>query len=138
MTVSDVGAAVDPGTRAVSVRVRGGAPRRALRIGESVAAELAVAEYPRALTVPLSALVPDGERYSVFVVDAGSIAHARQVTLGGRTASVARVVQGLTAGERVVTEGAFGVSEGSKIIAPDSAATRPSPDTPPAAGAGRT
>ncbi len=135
MTISDVGAAVDPGTRAVAVRVRGVASRRPLRIGESVSAELTVAEYPRALTVPLSALVPDGERYSVFVVDAGGIAHARQVTLGGRTASVARVVQGLTSGERVVTEGAFGVSEGSRIISADSASTRP--DTVPTAGAGR-
>ena len=134
MTVSDVGAAVDPETRAVAVRVRGGAPRRALRIGESVSAELTVAEYPRALTVPLAALVPDGERYSVFVVDAGNVAHARLVKLGGRTAAVARVVEGLTAGERVVAEGAFGVSEGSRIIPPDSASTRSEAVPPPAAG----
>ena len=136
MTVADVGAAVDPQTRAVAVRVRGGTPRRTLRIGESVSAELTVAEYPRALTVPLTALVPDGERYSVFVVDTGNVAHARQVKLGGRTAAVARVVEGLTAGERVVTEGAFGVSDGSRIISPDSA--RASPDTGPPNGAGRT
>jgi hypothetical protein len=94
-----------------------------------VSAEVTIAEYPRALTVPVAALVPDGEQYSVFVVDSAGIAHARAVKLGGRTTAVARVTEGLSAGERVVTEGAFGVSEGSHIVASDSASRRAPPDS---------
>jgi multidrug efflux system membrane fusion protein len=74
------------------------------------------------VTVPVAALVPDSEGFQVFVVDTKGIAHARPVTVGGRTATVAEIRQGLTAGETVVTEGAYGVQDSARIQPPAAAA----------------
>ena len=115
--VVDVAGIVDSATRSVSVRVRAAPGKRALRIGETLFGEITVATRPRAITVPLAALVPEGDGFKVFVVDLGSLAHARPVTVGGRTAAFAEILDGVKAGERVVTLGAFGVEDGAKIAA---------------------
>ena len=73
------------------------------------------AVHPRAVAVPVDALVPDGEGYRVFVVDSGGIAHARSVTVGARTEALAEITSGLAAGETVVTRGAYGVEDGARI-----------------------
>jgi len=116
--VSGVGAAVDSVSRAVAVRVHVRRPGRRLRIGESVFARIVTAMVPRAVTVPVAALVPvpDGEGFQVFVVDSGSVAHARSVSVGGRSESTVEVLSGLQAGEIVVTSGAYGVADGAHIV----------------------
>ena len=115
-TVSDVGAALDSATRAVEVRVGVGGVRRPLKIGETVYGRIAAGTDARAVTVPLEALVPQGEAFQVFVVDKGGIAHARDVTVGGRTETAAEITSGLAGGETVVTYGAYGVSDSAKIV----------------------
>ena len=72
--------------------------------------------HPNAVTVPLEALVPEGEDFKVFVVDAAGTAHERKVSVGGRTDKVAEITEGLTGGERVVTYGAYGVSDSAKVV----------------------
>jgi RND family efflux transporter MFP subunit len=113
--VTAVGAAVDSATRAVPVRARIAHPTRTLRIGESVFGRMVTAVHPRAVVVPVAALVPEGEGYLVYVVDSTGTAHARPVTIGGRTEAVVEVASGLAAGETVVTHGAYGTSDGAKI-----------------------
>ena len=115
-SVSAVGAAVDSTSRAVAVRTRISRPVRPLRIGESVFGRLVTAVHARAVTVPVSALVPSGDRFQVFVVDSGGTAHTRAVTVGARNASLAEIVEGLSAGETVVTTGAYGIEDGTKIV----------------------
>ncbi len=124
--VLDVGGTVDSATRTVTVRVRALEPRRALRIGEVVFAEIALAVHPDATVVPLEALVPDGEAFKVFVVDSAGRVQGRSVQVGGRTDLVAEIRSGVRAGERVVTYGAYGVEDGAHVI-PMGAAR---PDTP--------
>jgi multidrug efflux pump subunit AcrA (membrane-fusion protein) len=51
-------------------------------------------------------------------VDSAGIAHARPITVGARSESLAEIVTGLAAGETVVTAGAYGVEDGAKIIGP--------------------
>ena len=116
--MSGVGAAVDSVSRAVAVRVHVRRPGRRLRIGESVFARIVTAMVPRAVTVPVAALVPvpDGEGFQVFVVDSGSVAHARSVSVGGRSESTVEILSGLQAGEIVVTSGAYGVADGARIV----------------------
>jgi len=116
--VIDVAGVVDSASRAVSIRVRAGSSKRALRIGETFFGEIALATRARAITIPLAALVPEGDGFKVFVVDSAGVAHATPVTVGGRTAAVAEIVGGVKAGDRVVTIGAFGVEDGAKIVAP--------------------
>ena len=115
-TVADVGGTVDTATRSVNVRVQAPTTRRPLRISETIYGQIAVAVHSDAITVPLEALVPDGEDFKVFVVDAAGTAHERKVSVGGRTDKVAEITQGLTAGEHVVTYGAYGVSDSAKIV----------------------
>lgn len=115
--VADIGAAVDSVSHAVPVRVRVTTPARPLRIGETIMGRITAATRPDAVTVPVEALVPEGEGFTVFVVDSAGIAHARPVTVGGRTDKVAEIREGVTAGERVVTEGAYGVQDSARVQA---------------------
>jgi len=115
-TVSEVGAAVDSATRSVRVRVHVARASRPLKIGESVFARIAAGVDPRAVTVPLEALVPEGETFKVFVVDRSGIAHSREVEVGGRNEKTAEITSGLAGGETVVTYGAYGVSDSAKIV----------------------
>lgn len=114
--VASVGAEVDTTTRGVLVRVLVPAARRTLRVGETVYGQITVATRPSAITVPVEALVPEGDGFKVFVVDAAGVAHARPVRVGGRTDKVAEITDGLTAGERVVTYGAYGVDDSAKVV----------------------
>ncbi len=114
--VSEVGAAVDSATRSVHVRVRVTRAARPLKIGETVFGRVAVGTDPRAVSVPLEALVPEGEGFRVFVVDRAGIAHARDVTVGARSETAAEIASGLSGGETVVTYGAYGVSDSAKIV----------------------
>jgi RND family efflux transporter MFP subunit len=114
-TVSFIAASIDSVTRGVPVRVRAPHTSRPLRIGETVFAQIVVGTHPKALAVPLEALVPDGEGFKVFVVDSASIAHAAQVKVGARSDSTAEILEGLAAGQRVVTYGAYGVDDSVKV-----------------------
>jgi len=115
-SVADVGAALDSATRAVEIRVRVARSTRPLKIGETVFGRVASGVVPRAVTVPVAALVPQGEGFRVFVVDSAGIAHARDVTVGGRTETLAEITAGLKGGETVVGYGAYGVSDSAKIV----------------------
>jgi cobalt-zinc-cadmium efflux system membrane fusion protein len=125
-TVADVAGTVDSASRSVAVRVRAPATRRPLRIGETVFGQIAAATRPSAITVPLEALVPEGEGFKVFVVDAAGTAHARPVTVGGRTDKVAEITSGLAAGERPSTACASATFSGLRALrsSDPSAATR--------------
>jgi len=100
--------------------------RRPLRIGEMVYGAIGIGTRPEAIVIPSEALVPNGGAFQVFVVDANGTAHARDVTVGGRSSAGVEITAGLKAGERIVTSGAYGVQDSAKVkpLAPgDSAAT---------------
>jgi membrane fusion protein (multidrug efflux system) len=125
-SVVDVAVAVDTATRSVAVRVQAPTTKRPLRIGETIFGAIVVGSAPSAIVVPLEALVPEGEEFKVFVVDANSIAHERDVKVGARTSTSARIVEGLSAGERIVTSGAYGVEDSTKVVPPkDTTKTEP-------------
>ena len=65
--------------------------------------------------IPVTALVPAGDEYKVFVVAAGDLARERKVTVGRRNEVSAEITSGLAAGERVVTEGAYGLEDSVKV-----------------------
>ncbi len=113
--ITDVGGTVDSATRSVSVRALAPPTARSLRIGETIFGQIATAVHPRAIVIPVTALVPDGDGFKVFVVTAGNIARARPVTVGRRTEASAEILSGLAAGERVVTEGAYGLEDSVKV-----------------------
>jgi len=113
--VTSIAAAVDSVSRAVAVRARLARPARTLRIGESLVGRIVTGVNPKAVTVPVEALVPEGDGFRVFVVDGAGIAHARAVRVGARSETLVEIVTGLAAGETVVTTGAYGVEDGMRI-----------------------
>jgi RND family efflux transporter MFP subunit len=128
-TVVHVAAAVDSATRGVPVRARAPGSKRPLRIGETVFGQIVVGTRARSIAVPLEALVPEGEGFKVFVVDSASIAHEQEVKVGARTDSTAEVLEGLKAGDRVVTYGAYGVEDSVKVTTASAAKSAPKGDT---------
>lgn len=114
-SVQSISALVDSATRGVAVKVRAPTTIRPLRVGETIFGQIAVGTHT-AVTVPVDALVPEGDAFKVFVVDAKSVAHARPVAVGSRAGSVAEIRSGLQAGEKVVTYGAYGVEDSAKVV----------------------
>ncbi len=115
-SVVAVSGTVDSATRSVAVRVQAPTTRRPLRIGETVFGAITVASRPNAIVVPLDALVPEGDQFKVFVVDDSGMAHDRDVKIGARSATTAEILDGLHAGERIVTAGAYGVQDSAKVV----------------------
>lgn len=136
-TVSAVSPGLDSASRAVVVRARITRPSRVATIGETVAALIQLGTRAHALVIPISALVPDDAGFRVYVVSGGDVALARPVRVGSRQDGVTEILAGLRAGERVVTEGAYGLSDSSRVsvagagaepgVPKDSAATRAVP-----------
>lgn len=119
-SVASIGAAVDTTSRSVAIRVNVSSPRRTLRLGESVYGEIAVETRPKAVVIPVEALVPGEEAgsYKVFVVDKTGIAHSTDVKVGGRTTTRVEILEGLEGGETIVSQGAFGVQDSAKVTKP--------------------
>ncbi|MGE5732372.1 MAG: efflux RND transporter periplasmic adaptor subunit [Gemmatimonas sp.] len=127
-SVVNISGTVDSATRSVAVRVRAPTTRRPLRIGETVFGAIEAGTRPAAIVIPAEALVPEGDAFKVFVVDAQSIAHEREVKVGGRSPAGVEIVDGLKSGERIVTYGAYGVQDSAKVVSPKpSAAPAPVP-----------
>jgi RND family efflux transporter MFP subunit len=66
-------------------------------------------------SVPLQAINHEGDKTTVFVVNANRQIEERPVSLGLQTASDAEVVSGLTAGEQVVVSDRSGLRPGDKV-----------------------
>jgi len=67
-------------------------------------------------TIPLQAVYHEGDKTSVFVVDANNQLQDRPVNLGLQTATDAEVVSGLHEGESVVVSDRSGLKPGEKVI----------------------
>jgi membrane fusion protein (multidrug efflux system) len=115
--VTTVGAAIDSSTRAVPVRVRVTSSTRPLRLGETLTGKIALAGAANAVSIPSDALVPDSAGFKVYVVKDG-VAYATSVEIGARGDSLVQIIKGLTAGQTVVTTGAYGLEDSSKVIVP--------------------
>src|SRR5262245_55587687 len=94
--------AADPATGTAPVRLRLSA---ALPVGTPVQADIEAETVADALVVPASAVVRDGDKAAVFVVDADGKAHRREVEVGLSGADEVQIVSGLEASESVVVKG---------------------------------
>jgi RND family efflux transporter MFP subunit len=114
-TIKAVSAAVDTTTGTVDVRATIDAPGRPLIAHETVSGRIVLEARPNAVVLPAEALVPEGNAMHVFVVDPEGVAHSRTVTVGSRSEEEAEILAGIQPGDVVVTEGAYGVTDGAKI-----------------------
>ena len=113
--ITGVSAAVDSATGGVLVRATVANPAQPLRAGQTVSGRIVVAHHPRAVIVPIGALVPNGPGFQLFVVDRNGVAHAVDVTVGGRSDTDAEILSGLKGAETVVAGGAYGVTDSARI-----------------------
>lgn len=111
--------AVDPTTGTLKLRARFANKEHLLWPGDFVEAALVLGEQAGALVVP-SAAVQSGPKGSyVFVVKADDTVDLRPVKVARSEGGEAVIAEGLTAGERVVTDGASRLTRGARVsIAP--------------------
>jgi len=118
--VSSVDSRVDPATRSVTVRALLPNPSGLLKPGMFLTVRLSRGAVD-ALLIPEHALVPEQGDMYVFVVKDGS-AEKRLVRIGQRRVGDVQVVEGLAAGELVVTEGVQKLRDGSAVTVQEPAA----------------
>ncbi|HEY5086083.1 MAG TPA: efflux RND transporter periplasmic adaptor subunit [Gemmatimonadaceae bacterium] len=116
-SVATIGAAVDSVTRAVPIRIRIVSSTRPLRLGETLVGKIMFAGSTNAMSIPSDALVPDSIGFKVYVVK-GGVAYATPVEVGTRGDSLVQITRGLSAGQTVVTTGAYGLEDSSKVTVP--------------------
>jgi len=104
---------VDPVSRAVKVRAMIPNPDSALKPGMFLTVALR-RDQGKVLVVPEQAIVPEGTNQYVFIAHAGAV-EKRKITIGRRIPGYVVVTDGVSQGERVVTEGSAKVREGSAI-----------------------
>jgi len=111
--VSSVDSRVDPATRSVTVRALVPNAEGLLKPGMFLTTRLSRGAVD-ALLIPEQALVPEGGEAFVFVVKDG-VAEKRKVQIGQRRVGQVQVVEGLAAGELVVTEGTQKLRDGAPV-----------------------
>lgn len=117
-TVSLVGRGADAQSHSVEVWVV--VPNPAARLRANGVARVVIASQAAAnsVVVPSSAVTLDatnGSSGTVMVVDAKSIAHEVHVTTGIRSGGRTQILSGLSGGETVVSEGNYGLPDGTKV-----------------------
>jgi membrane fusion protein (multidrug efflux system) len=112
--VRSIDSRVDPVTRAIQVRALIPNPDRTLKPGVLMRVELL--RNPRdALVIPESALIHQGREHFVMRVGEGDQAERREILIGGRRAGEVEVIEGLAAGDRVITHGGDKVRPGQPV-----------------------
>ena len=127
--VSLVSPALDPNSTTVEVWVTAPNPDGALRPGTTVTARVTAQTVNDAVLVPVSALLktPEGAE-SVMVVGDDNKAHQVNVEVGIREGDQVQITKGLKGGERVVSSGAYGLPNDTKVKV---AEAEPSPSEKP-------
>jgi cobalt-zinc-cadmium efflux system membrane fusion protein len=115
--VTNVGAAVDPVTRRVSVRAEIANPGQKLKPDMFASFRIMTGTQVQSTAVPVTAVVRDGEQAAVWVVSEPQRLTRRAVTLGIEQGGVVQVLTGLHPGEQVVVDGGIFLSNAEQTAA---------------------
>jgi HlyD family secretion protein len=115
--VSLISPALDPGSTTVEVWLRVENPKGLYKAGTAVHAVITGRTESSALLIPTEAVqtADDGTTKSVMVIGADGKAHKHPVTLGIQTSESIQVLSGLTTVDNVITTGAYGLDDGTKV-----------------------
>ena len=105
--VAHVHDTVDPDTRTVKVRCVLPNPGGRLKPEMFAKVELRSQGGPKAIALPSSAVLNDGDQSIVLVVNEDNTFRSTNVEVGPELGGKVRILSGLTAGQRVVTQGAL-------------------------------
>ena len=106
-TITYIGDVLDPATRTMRLRVTVLNPNRLLKPEMFANVLVYAASTPDALTVPLAAVQNGSTGKMVFVQRGTNDFEVRTVKVGGEQGEVVTVLEGVSAGEQVVTKGSF-------------------------------
>ena len=106
-TITYIGDVLDPATRTMSLRVTVPNPDRLLKPEMFAIVSVFATSSPDTLSVPLAAVQDGPVDKMVFVQRETGVFEARTVKLGSEEADVVRVLEGVKAGEQVVSKGSF-------------------------------
>lgn len=114
--VSLISPALDPSSTTVEIWVLVKNAGGRLKPGSSVQVSMVARSVPDALAIPAAALLTaqDGTT-SVMVAGSDGRAHQKPVKIGIHDGDRVQIVEGLSAGDRVVGSGAYGLPDNSKI-----------------------
>jgi multidrug efflux pump subunit AcrA (membrane-fusion protein) len=130
--VTIISPALDPNSTTVEIWVQAANPKERLRPGTSVHLAMLAKTLKDAIIVPSSAVLTgqDGAT-SVMVVSDDGKAHQKAVKVGVRDGEDIQIAEGVQPGEKVITQGAFGLPDGTKVTVE---APAPAGEEKPAAG----
>ena len=111
-----VSPALDPNSTTVEVWVSAPNPDGRLRPGTTVTVQMSAHTLNDAVVVPAAALLktPEGET-TVMVVGNDGLAHQVSVETGIRQGDRLQITKGLSGGEKVITTGAYGLPDKTKV-----------------------
>jgi multidrug efflux pump subunit AcrA (membrane-fusion protein) len=137
--VSLISPALDSGSTTVEVWLRVENPKRFFKAGTAVHAVITGRSISNALLIPSEAIqtATDGTTKSLMVIAANGSARKRPVVLGIQTPENTQVLSGITTGDTVITTGAYGLDDGTKVKIGAAAVDKPDTtvvDTKPGAG----
>ena len=132
--VTIVSPALDPNSTTVEVWFEAKNPKHDLKPGTSVQLSLTARTVKDALVIPTSSVLTasDGAT-TVMLAGSDGVAHQQAVKLGIRNGDDVQVLEGVKEGDKVVSSGAYGLPDKTKIKV--EAAEAPAEEKPSAEGA---
>ncbi|MFP5235158.1 MAG: efflux RND transporter periplasmic adaptor subunit [Acidobacteriota bacterium] len=114
--VSLISPALDPGSTTIEIWLKIQNKDGALKVGTPINVTITGKTVQNALKIPLSAVqtAQDGSK-SVMVIAPDSTAKKQAVTLGIHDGKDVQVLSGLSQSDTVITVGAYGLDEGTKV-----------------------
>jgi RND family efflux transporter MFP subunit len=114
--VTLVSPALDPNSTTIEVWVAAANPEGRLRPGTTVTVQMSARTLNDQVIVPAAALLktPEGET-TVMVLGNDGLAHQVSVETGIRQGDRLQITKGLNAGEKVITTGAYGLPDKTKV-----------------------
>ena len=111
-----VSPALDPGSTTVEVWVQAANPEGVLKAGGSVTLSMTAKTVADAMIVPAQALVTDEDgKKTLMVIGGDGMAHKREVETGIQTPDSVQIASGVKPGEQVVSVGAYGLPDNTKV-----------------------
>jgi HlyD family secretion protein len=139
--ISLISPALDTGSTTIEVWLRVENPKNELRAGMPAQAAISGRTVSKALIIPTEALQTGAggsegsDTKFVMVIAPDGTAHKHPVTVGIQTGETAQILQGLTVKDTVVTTGAFGLDDGTRVkVEPKDADSKDKTEKPAASG----
>jgi multidrug efflux pump subunit AcrA (membrane-fusion protein) len=115
-TVTLVSPALDPNSTTVEIWVQAANREQQLRPGMTAQVSITAQTVHDAVVVPASSLLnASGGDAQVMVINAQSQAESRSVKTGIQTGDQAQIISGLKPGEQVISQGAYGLPDKTKV-----------------------